>query len=426
MYKSESSNYTEVNEAARHLVKIQVFYDGKSAYSFNYEGKVHVFRGTVEQLAKFLQSFKAKDNKTQPRSVRGERYADIAKEITDQTDNIIYAWSNDLANALQKKESVEKLTESDELCLSSRSFKSMGLYDKTAKTYGTGWANWLSVLADDKEAQRAGFFLMVYDDLRSMWISDVKHFGQDTIFFCDKTGEREGDFIKFGFFNGAFSNVFARSHQPTFIGVENGQLVIKSNDMYMHTSESLDSILKPLEEGAFELVFIFHDSEVQELFKYWADHYKINNQVLINKIYVYGDVSKSPEIMDLLSKHPDEVENYSIREYQGLQKKGLVESVLFTKEGPEVSNNDSKFLNDLFNMLDGDPRWKVDHKSGRCSRNDGCELRVKGGVIEINRGHQVLAVIPWVRNSAFMILPTGQISIRFEVGNNTELGRIVL
>ena len=94
-------------DETRHLVKIQVFYDGQNAYSFNYEGKVHVFRGTVEQLAKFLQSFKAKDNKTNPRSHRGERYIDIANEITDGSDNIIFAWSNDLMNVLNRRESTE-------------------------------------------------------------------------------------------------------------------------------------------------------------------------------------------------------------------------------------------------------------------------------------------------------------------------------
>ena len=191
-----------MTEAARHLVKIEVFFDGQSAYSFNYEGKVHVFRGDVTQLAKFLQSFKAKDNKTQPRSVRGERYADIAREITDQTDNIIYAWSNDLANALQKKESV-KVQESDEMFIDGRTFKATGLYAKTAKVYGKGWADQLLSFADDKACQKAGYCLMAYDDLRSMWISDVRHPGEDAYFFCDKTGEREGDFIKFGMFGGA-------------------------------------------------------------------------------------------------------------------------------------------------------------------------------------------------------------------------------
>lgn len=97
---------TCVNEAARHLVKLEVFFDGKNSYSFNYEGKVKVFRGDIQALAKFLQSFKAKDNKTNPRSARGERYIDIANEITDGSDRIIYAWSNDLQNAFSRHESV--------------------------------------------------------------------------------------------------------------------------------------------------------------------------------------------------------------------------------------------------------------------------------------------------------------------------------
>ena len=110
--KLKAKFHESVEEKARHLVKIQVFFDGKDAFSFNYEGKVYVFHGDKTSLTKFLQSFKAKDNKTQPRSVRGERYADIAQEIIDQSDNIIYAWSNDLNNVVNKREAFEEAVNS--------------------------------------------------------------------------------------------------------------------------------------------------------------------------------------------------------------------------------------------------------------------------------------------------------------------------
>lgn len=198
-----------MQEAARHLIKLQVFFDGKDAYSFNYEGKVHVFRGTVEELAKFLQSFKAKDNNTQPRSARGERYIDIANEIMNQTDNVIYAWSNDLSNALLKRES--------------------------AKT----------------------------------------------------------------------------------------------------------------------------------------------------------------------------------------------EAVEFAKDGPIVRNTDGKLLDNLFEMLDGDPRWKIDKNRLTCVRNDGWYFTVKGNVIEFGKGSTVYLVLPWTRKIEFQILPSGFITVMFDV-NGAGPGRFML
>jgi len=280
-----------VEEKARHLVKIQVFFDGKDAFSFNYEGKVHVFHGDKAQLTKFLQSFKAKDNKTQPRSVRGERYADIAQEIIDQTDNVIYAWSNDLANATLKKES---------------------------------------------------------------------------------------------------------ESQPT------------------------------VQEVSFDSIFIFYDSEVQELFNYWLKKNNIKYQSLINKVYVAGDVSVSKEILDLLDKHSGEFENYSIKEYNDLFKRGLIEAIRFSRDGAEIDNSDGRLFDDLFAMIEGDPRWKTDRDHRRCVRNDGSYLMIKGNLLTMGKNGSAYITLPWTKYIMFTVMADGSLAVRFEVHPNAGVGRFVL
>lgn len=418
--------HESVEEKARHLVKIQVFFDGKDAFSFNYEGKVHVFHGDKVQLTKFLQSFKAKDNKTQPRSVRGERYADIAQEIIDQTDNIIYAWSNDLSNATMKKESVEKVNESDEIYLNGKTFKSNGLYAKTAKVYGNIWADQLLKFADDEEAQKAGYYLIANDDLRTMWISNTKKFTQDALFFCDRSGEREGDFIKFGMFGGAFSNSFAKSHAPTFIGMEDGDLVIKSGDSWLHAFEDTDSIFKPITEEAFDTVFVFFDSEVQRMFTYLLDKFKIKYQQLINKVWTFGDIAMSHKEIDSLDeKYQDLIETYTVVEFNALKKRGLIEAVNFTKDGAEITNEDGALLTHLFTQLEGDPRWKVDVAHRRCVRNDGGYFCIKGNMLEAGGRNGKWIAIPWTKEIKFLIMPNGMIGVRFEI-NAAGPGRFII
>lgn len=233
----------------RHLVKLQVFYDGKNAYSFNYEGKVHVFRGTVEELAKFLQSFKAKDNKTNPRSHRGEKYIDIANEITDGSDNIIFAWSNDIANTFNKREEVMPVKEHDELFLTGASFKSSGLYDKIKDTYNESWAKAILQFADDKACQKAGFFLMCDESYTFLEIRKINKFNDWIAFMVNKSGENPGTFIKFGF-NGVFSQDFAKSKIITYLGLENDALVIKAGSTCLHTLEDIQESVTLTKDGA--------------------------------------------------------------------------------------------------------------------------------------------------------------------------------
>ena len=96
------------------LLKIRVFYSG-GAYTLNVESGAKkapdhfVFRGDHDSFVRFLMGIKAKDNKTWPRSVRGERYTDIANEIENGSDPIIYVWEHDFMRYINKKKQEEEM-----------------------------------------------------------------------------------------------------------------------------------------------------------------------------------------------------------------------------------------------------------------------------------------------------------------------------
>ena len=103
----------QVNEYTA-LLRIRVFHTG-GAYTLNIESgnnvkapRQYVFRGNHDSFVRFLMGIKAKDNKTWPRSVRGERYSDIADEIENGTDQIIYVWEHDFMRYINKKRTQEK------------------------------------------------------------------------------------------------------------------------------------------------------------------------------------------------------------------------------------------------------------------------------------------------------------------------------
>lgn len=411
-----SKSVEEVSEVARHLVKLEVFFDGQNSYSFNYEGKVKVFRGDENALTKFLQSFKAKDNKTQPRSLRGERYADIAKGIIDGSDRIIYAWSNDLANAFNKREQVKSMNENvDEVILDSVTFKSSGLYNKVAAVYNKSWAEWLSIMADDKDCHKAGFSLISDADFITLNITKLGQYKNWILFFSDKSGSKEGDFIKV-VPNGLFSKQFAASKNITFIGVENNELVIKSNNTYLCMLEDCVSQFSRIEESAYDSVFLFYDSEAQSLFTYYLKAAKVKFDVVMNKVSVdRKQIDDIPEIIDLLDKYPDEIVSYSTKEYADLMKKGLLESVSFTRDGVYIDNSDGALFEHLFDELEGDPRWKVDKGHRRCIRNDGHYFCIKGNMLEVGNRTSVFITIPWTKEIRFMLLPDADIIVEFEI-----------
>lgn len=89
------------------LLKATVFFDGKESYTFNFNKpkrapNPYVFRGDHDAFVKFLMGIKAKDEKTYPNSVRGERYADIATEIENGSDKNIYVWERDFMKYIKK------------------------------------------------------------------------------------------------------------------------------------------------------------------------------------------------------------------------------------------------------------------------------------------------------------------------------------
>ncbi len=77
----------------RKLYRVNVMKMGRS-YSFNYSGKVKVYRGSEEGLKTLLRKLKVSDTKEEPRSFRIKTFGQIAQEIIDQSDSIIYIWSN--------------------------------------------------------------------------------------------------------------------------------------------------------------------------------------------------------------------------------------------------------------------------------------------------------------------------------------------
>lgn len=77
----------------RRLYRVNVMKMGNS-YSFNYNGKVKVYRGGEEGLKTLLRKLKVSDTKEEPKSFRIKTFGQIAQEIIDQSDPVIYIWSN--------------------------------------------------------------------------------------------------------------------------------------------------------------------------------------------------------------------------------------------------------------------------------------------------------------------------------------------
>ncbi len=81
---------------ARSLVRVHVRYE-KDVWTIQYLRTVRVFHGPIENFAKFLRRVGASDDQTAPKSVRNLTYMQIAQEIMDGTDPIIWIWSNILS-----------------------------------------------------------------------------------------------------------------------------------------------------------------------------------------------------------------------------------------------------------------------------------------------------------------------------------------
>lgn len=410
-------------EAARHLVKIEVFFDGKNAFSFNYEGNVYVFRGDANQLARFLQSIKAKDNNTQPRSVRGERYADIAQEIIDKTDNIIYAWSNDLSNAINKrKEEVEKTTEGlDDIILSSKTFISSGLFKRVEVTYNKTWAEALATFADDPKAHKLNFYLISDVSYSILEICKLTNQRRNVLFFKDKNGVSEGEDIIL-LPNSRFSNAFASSKKITFIGIEDSHLVIKSGSDYFHTIEKLvlpKNIKNPN-------IYVFSNDDVQKIFINLLKKHNVKFEIKDNKVFTDPDeeFEHIHDFADFYSKYSgDGYLSYSYGEYSFLTSRGeIIESVKEYSNGDiVVSNEDHALLSDLFVQLNK-KGWKVFNNIYKAIRSNGNYIQVKGNFIEVFTA-DVYINVPYVKDTTFEIKEDGTLTI--ELGKSNVIKGII-
>ena len=82
---------------ARKLVEVKATKSG-SFWTLKWEDenknkRSFVYRGNIDQFAKFLKQIQAKDDYEQPKSYRSLTYKEIAEEIEKGTDTTIYVWS---------------------------------------------------------------------------------------------------------------------------------------------------------------------------------------------------------------------------------------------------------------------------------------------------------------------------------------------
>lgn len=78
----------------RYLVKCKVYKHGNQWTLNSDKGGTRVFNGSIEGFAKFLRKIQAKDDAVDPKTFRSMTYMNIAQEIADGGDNVIYVWSN--------------------------------------------------------------------------------------------------------------------------------------------------------------------------------------------------------------------------------------------------------------------------------------------------------------------------------------------
>jgi hypothetical protein len=102
----------QISEAT--LVRVEVYSTGNN-WALQWEGGNKTFLGTKEQFAKFLQRIKAADDREDPRSYRSMRYVDIASEIQNGSDRVIWVY----------KHMIPKMNEATVLTLSQIDLKEL-------------------------------------------------------------------------------------------------------------------------------------------------------------------------------------------------------------------------------------------------------------------------------------------------------------
>jgi len=94
----------------RSLVTISIWHDGKGSFTLSYPGGCKIFKGSVKGFAKFLQKIQAKDGASYPKSARNKTYMEIAQDVFNGKDPMIYVWSN-ILNKLEGMQFTEEVLE---------------------------------------------------------------------------------------------------------------------------------------------------------------------------------------------------------------------------------------------------------------------------------------------------------------------------
>ena len=98
----------------RSLVTISIWHDGKGSFTLSYPGGCKIFKGSVKGFAKFLQKIQAKDGASYPKSARNKTYMEIAQDVFNGKDPIIYVWSN-ILNKLEGMQFTEEVLKEEKL-----------------------------------------------------------------------------------------------------------------------------------------------------------------------------------------------------------------------------------------------------------------------------------------------------------------------
>jgi hypothetical protein len=83
---------------ARHLETLKCYYnESMDVFIFHCAGKkITIQYASPEQIASVFRKAQVKDEKTEPKSVRGKTYLQMVAAVIDGTDRTNYLWSTDV------------------------------------------------------------------------------------------------------------------------------------------------------------------------------------------------------------------------------------------------------------------------------------------------------------------------------------------
>lgn len=85
-------------QESRRLEPLKCYYnEPMDVFVFQCAGKkITIQYATPEQIASIFRKAQVKDEETEPRSVRGKTYLEMAASVIDGSDQTNYIWSNDI------------------------------------------------------------------------------------------------------------------------------------------------------------------------------------------------------------------------------------------------------------------------------------------------------------------------------------------